>query len=109
VAATSVGQEVNEALLYNWYVFKEVKQNWFGFTILGNGGSGLGPDFARALHSNLPRLFRDFGDERLRRGPINDGDALAVEVNRFRQIYNTIRPHQALHDGTPRDAYLAGR
>jgi Integrase core domain len=41
--------------------------------------------------------------------PIKDGDALAVEVNRFRQIYNTIRPHQALHDRTPRDAYLAGR
>jgi hypothetical protein len=61
----SVGQEVNEALLYNWYVFKEVKQNWFGFTILGNGGSGLGPDFARALHSNLSRLFRDFGDEKV--------------------------------------------
>lgn len=59
----AVGQEVNEALLYNWYVFKEVKQNWFAFTILGNGRSGLGPDFARALHSNLPRLFRDFGDE----------------------------------------------
>jgi hypothetical protein len=57
VAATSVGQEVNEALLYDWYVSKEVKQNWFGFTILGNGGSGLGPDFARALHSNLPRLW----------------------------------------------------
>jgi putative transposase len=26
-----------------------------------------------------------------------------------RQSYNTIRPHQALHDRTPRDAYLAGR
>ena len=25
-------------------------------------------------------------------GPVNNGDALAVEVSRFRQIYNTIRP-----------------
>jgi hypothetical protein len=72
-----VGQEVNEALLYNWYVFKEVKQNGFAFTILGNGGSGLGPDFARALHSNLPGLFRDFGDEKglfvMKRGAARSG------------------------------------
>jgi putative transposase len=59
--------------------------------------------------ATFPRLFRDLVMKRLRRGPINDGDALAVEVNRFRQIDNTIRPHQALHDRTPRDAYLAGR
>jgi hypothetical protein len=61
----SVGQEVNDALLASWYVFKEVKQNWLGFTVLGNGGSGLGPDFARALHTNLSKLFRDFGSERV--------------------------------------------
>lgn len=36
-----------------------------------------------------------------------DGDALAVEVALFRQTYNTLRPHQALADRTPRDAYLA--
>jgi diketogulonate reductase-like aldo/keto reductase len=30
----------------------------------------------------------------------------AVEVNCFRQIYNTIRPHQALGDRTPRGVYL---
>ncbi|GAB3433231.1 integrase core domain-containing protein [Flindersiella endophytica] len=37
---------------------------------------------------------------------IPDGDALAVETNLFRQTYNTIRPHQALGDLTPRQAYL---
>jgi putative transposase len=42
------------------------------------------------------------------RGPIGDSGALAVEVGRFRQIYNTIRPRQAIADRTPRDAYLAG-
>ena len=57
----------------------------------------------------IERFFGTLKYEHLYRGPINDGDALAVEVNRFRQIYNTIRPHQALHDRTPRDAYLAGR
>jgi putative transposase len=57
----------------------------------------------------IERFFGTLKYGHLYRGPINDGDALAVEVNRFRQIYNTIRPHQALHDHTPRDAYLAGR
>ena len=42
-------------------------------------------------------------------GAIGDGDALAVEVGRFRQIYNTIRADQALADRTPRAAYLLGR
>ena len=57
----------------------------------------------------IERFFGTLKYEHLYRKPINDGDALAVEVNRFCQIYNTIRPHQALHDRTPRDAYLAGR
>jgi putative transposase len=57
----------------------------------------------------IERFFGTLKYEHLFRGPINDGDALAVEVNWFRQIYNTIRPHQALADRTPRDAYLAGR
>jgi putative transposase len=57
----------------------------------------------------IERFFGTLKYEHLYRGPVNDGAALAVEVNRFRQIYNTIRPHQALHDRTPGDAYLAGR
>ena len=57
----------------------------------------------------IERFFGTLKYGHLYRGPINDGDALAVEVNRFRQIYNTIRPHQVLHDHTPRDAYLGGR
>jgi len=36
-----------------------------------------------------------------------DGDALAVEVHRFRHLYNTIRPHQALADRTPAQVYTA--
>ena len=38
---------------------------------------------------------------------MNDGDTLAVDVAVFRQTYNTLRPHQALADRTPREAYLA--
>jgi hypothetical protein len=42
------------------------------------------------------------------RVPIAAAGALAVEVSRCRQIYDIIRPHQAIGDGTPRDAYLNG-
>ncbi len=39
------------------------------------------------------------------RATIGDGNALAVEVNLFRHTYNTLRPHQALDERTPRAAY----
>ncbi|WP_107987393.1 integrase core domain-containing protein [Rhodococcus sp. OK519] len=47
--------------------------------------------------------------EHLYRGIIGDGDALDMEVHRYRHIYNSIRPHQALSNQTPQHAYLCGR
>ncbi|GAB7192776.1 hypothetical protein NUM3379_34850 [Kineococcus sp. NUM-3379] len=55
----------------------------------------------------VERFFGTLKYEHLYRAIIDDGDALAVEVNLFRQTYNTRRPHQALGDRTPRDAYRA--
>jgi hypothetical protein len=52
---------LDAGLLKYWYQFKEVKQNWLGFTTLGNGGLGLGPEFAESLHKNLARLFNAEG------------------------------------------------
>ena len=60
--------EISEALLRAWYCFPEVKQTWIGFSETGNSGSGLGIDFARALHGNLHKLFPEFGDESVTRG-----------------------------------------
>lgn len=54
----------------------------------------------------VERFFGTLKYEHLYRAEIADADALAVEVNWFRQVYNTIRPHQALGDRTPRRAYL---
>lgn len=54
---------VDEGQLRNWYCFPEVKQNWLGFSETGNGGAGLGVDFARNLHANLHVIFSDFGAE----------------------------------------------
>ena len=62
------GNGLNQALIDSWYRFKEVKQNWFGYTVLGNGGAGLGGDFATALHDALGHIFADFGDETITKG-----------------------------------------
>lgn len=59
---------VGDGLLRAWYCFPEVKQNWLGFSLVGNGGSGLGIDFARGLHSNLARVLPDFGEEKITQG-----------------------------------------
>jgi hypothetical protein len=52
-------------LIDSWYKFKEVKQNWLGFTRLGNGGHGLGTDFANALHGSLGTILSNFGSEEI--------------------------------------------
>jgi hypothetical protein len=58
----------NKDLLRAWYCFPEIKQNWLGFSVVGNRGSGLGMKFARALNINLGRIFRDFGHEKITSG-----------------------------------------
>ena len=64
----SVTDKLNKPLILSWYSFKEIKQTWLGFSLRGNDGSGLGKDFAAALHSSLHKLFSDFGDERITKG-----------------------------------------
>lgn len=59
---------VDDGLLEAWFTFREVKQNWFGFSLAGNEGSGLGMDFARALHRTLNTVFKSFGEETVTRG-----------------------------------------
>ena len=59
---------LDKSLIKNWYRFKEVKQNWLGFTLFGNGGRALGDDFAHALHSSLSSILTNFGNEEVTRG-----------------------------------------
>lgn len=54
---------LDEGVMRALYCFKEVKQNWLGFTHLGNDGAGLGPEFARALHAALGGVLKHFGQE----------------------------------------------
>ncbi|WP_127466465.1 hypothetical protein [Streptomyces sp. B27] len=57
--------DLDPGLIKSWYRFKEVKQNWFGFTVLGNGGSGLGSKFAISLHESLGSILTNFGSEQI--------------------------------------------
>jgi hypothetical protein len=57
--------EISPDLVKSWFMLPEVRQNWLGFSLHGNGGSGLGKDFAEALIQNLGKLFADFGAEKI--------------------------------------------
>lgn len=61
-------EDLDPHLIDAWYRFKEVKQNWLGFTLFGNDGADLGKQFAEALHGALADIFRDFGNETVTRG-----------------------------------------
>jgi hypothetical protein len=60
--------DLDDGLIDSLYRFKEVKQNWLGFTFFGNGGAGLGNDFAVALHDALGAILSGFGEEKITRG-----------------------------------------
>ena len=60
--------DLDPDLINNWYRFKEVKQNWLGFTLFGNDGAGLGSDFAVSLHEALGAILSNFGKETTTRG-----------------------------------------
>jgi hypothetical protein len=64
----STAGRVDDGLLRARYTFKEIHQNWLGFARTGNRGSGLGMEFARALHSNLNSIFSSFGAEEITTG-----------------------------------------
>lgn len=60
-----IAGRINKDLIDAWFCFSEVRQNWLGFSRVGNGGSGLGPDFAKSLSANLADLFVNFGQEEI--------------------------------------------
>lgn len=55
--------QLSKQLIDSWFRFPEIRQNWLGFSIGNNRGSGLGQSFAQALHTHLNRVFADFGAE----------------------------------------------
>ena len=65
----------------------------------------------RAPHTNgvVERWFESLKYEHLYRHDIASGIGLADHVAAFTDTYNTIRPHQALNQKRPLDAYLGAR
>lgn len=59
----------SKPMLDSLYKFSEVKQNYLGYCGDGNNGSGLGNDFAQALHSGLTDIFSGFGAESISKSP----------------------------------------
>jgi hypothetical protein len=55
----------DNAQIKSWYLFQEVKQNWFGYSRVGNAGSGLGMSFGKAMSSSMHIVFDDIGKERI--------------------------------------------
>jgi len=51
--------------IQSWYIFPEVKQNWFGYSKIGNSGRGLNMKFGRAFSSTIQFVFDDLGRERI--------------------------------------------
>src|SRR5947208_855945 len=64
----SEGGPLSPGLINAWFSFSEIRQNWLGYSLVGNAGRGLGPSFANALHNNLHTVFKHFGDEQITRG-----------------------------------------
>lgn len=57
--------ELSEGNISHWLLFKEVKQNWLGFSKTGNNGTGLGKIFAISLARSLKTVFQNFGAEQV--------------------------------------------
>jgi hypothetical protein len=51
--------------IQSWYIFPEVKQNWLGYSKIGNSGRGLNMKFGRAFSSSISIVFDDLGKERI--------------------------------------------
>lgn len=59
---------LDPALIGTLFTFKEVHQNWLGYSGRGNRGIGLGRKFAETLHGGLASVCQDFGTESVTRG-----------------------------------------
>lgn len=55
--------KLSSAEIKSWYKFSEIKQNWLGFSLSGNGGSGLGDKFGNAMSANMHIVYDDLNKE----------------------------------------------
>lgn len=60
----SLSGKLDKGLMEDLFTFREVKQNWMGYSKTSNKGSGLGMDFAKSLDGNF-RILYGFGEEQI--------------------------------------------
>lgn len=61
---TNINQgEFTKGEIKAWFLFKEVKQNWLGYSLFGNNGSGLNIEFAQTLIKSFTSTLSNFGEE----------------------------------------------
>ena len=63
--AKSKRGSITDSEIVSWYKFSEVKQNWLGFSLFGNSGSGLGEKFGRAMSSYMHIIFDNLYEENI--------------------------------------------
>ena len=51
--ARKAEKELSESEIKTWFTFKEVCNNWLGYSLEGNKGSALNMEFARILYKNI--------------------------------------------------------
>lgn len=51
--AKKAQNELNDAEIKTWFTFKEVCNNWLGYSLEGNKGSALNMEFAKILYKNI--------------------------------------------------------
>jgi len=56
---------ITKSEIESWYKFPEVKQNWLGYSVSGNSGSGLGDKFGEAMSKNMHIVFDDLHNEQV--------------------------------------------
>lgn len=60
----NASDNIDDKNLNEWFMFHEVKENWFGFSVDSNKGSGLAKDFANKLNLSINNIFRQFGSNK---------------------------------------------
>lgn len=51
----------NSGRFKHWFVFSEIKQNWFGYSVGSNDGKSGSQKMGKALKKNLADLFNNYG------------------------------------------------
>lgn len=61
----SSSSHISRSEIMAWYKFPEVRQNWLGYSRVGNAGSGLGIKFGENMSQSINHVFENLGSEKI--------------------------------------------